>query len=98
MFLYFSESRFCRAKRVTVLILIILIALGAGGFYVYKNIIVPEMEEEKIPALTEEGGIPTAIYDDAVWDNSGTKVAVTKVILTAAGEPWQVATFSWEEQ
>ncbi len=45
----------------------------------------------------EEGGPPTAIYDDAVWDNSGTKVAVTKVILTVAGEPWQVATFSWEE-
>jgi len=45
----------------------------------------------------EEGGIPTAIYDDAVWDNSGTKVAVTKVILTVAGEPWQVATFPWEE-
>jgi len=45
----------------------------------------------------EEGGIPTAIYDDAVWDNSGTKVAVTKVILTEAGEPWQVATFSLEE-
>jgi len=44
----------------------------------------------------EEGGIPTAIYDDAVWDNSGTKVAVTKVILTPE-ESWQIATFSWEE-
>jgi len=43
----------------------------------------------------EEGGIPNAIYDDAVWDNSGTKVAVTKVILS--DESWQVATFSWEE-
>ena len=43
----------------------------------------------------EEGGIPTAIYDDAVWDNSGTKIAVTKVILS--DENWQVATFSWEE-
>ncbi len=45
----------------------------------------------------EKGGIPTAIYDDPVWNNSGTKVAVTKVILTVAGEPWQVATFFWEE-
>ncbi len=43
----------------------------------------------------EEGGIPTAIYDDPVWDNSGTKIAVTKVILS--DESWQVATFSWEE-
>ncbi len=43
----------------------------------------------------EEGGIPTAIYDDAVWDNSGTKIAVTKVILSDGS--WQVATFSWEE-
>ena len=43
----------------------------------------------------EEGAIPTAIYDDAVWDNSGTKVAVTKVILSDGS--WQVATFSWEE-
>jgi len=43
----------------------------------------------------EEGGIPTAIYDDAVWDNSGTKIAVTKVMLS--DESWQVATFPWEE-
>ena len=42
-----------------------------------------------------EGGIPIAIYDDPVWDNSGTKIAVTKVILS--DESWQVATFSWEE-
>lgn len=43
-----------------------------------------------------EEGIPTAIYDDAVWDNTGTKVAVTKVILS--DESWQIATFSWEER
>ena len=43
----------------------------------------------------EEGGIPTAIYDDAVWDNSGIKVAVTKIILS--DESWQIATFFWEE-
>ena len=44
----------------------------------------------------EQGGIPTAIYDDAVWDNSGTKIAVTKVILS--DESWQIATFPWEKQ
>ena len=43
----------------------------------------------------EAGGIPIAIYDDPVWDNSGTKIAVTKVILS--DESWQVATFSWKE-
>ncbi len=43
----------------------------------------------------EEEGIPTAIYDDPVWDNSGTKIAVTKVILS--DESWQIATFSWRE-
>ena len=43
----------------------------------------------------EEGGIPTVIYDDPVWDNSGVKVAVTKVILR--DESWQIATFFWEE-
>jgi dipeptidyl aminopeptidase/acylaminoacyl peptidase len=43
----------------------------------------------------EEGGPPDAIYDDAVWDNSGTKIAVTKVILS--DESWHVATFPWEE-
>jgi Tol biopolymer transport system component len=41
-------------------------------------------------------GLPITIYDDPVWDNSGTKVAVTKVI-GASGEIWQVATFLWEE-
>ena len=41
-------------------------------------------------------GSPITIYDDPVWNNSGTKVAVTKVI-GASGESWQVATFSWEE-
>jgi len=44
----------------------------------------------------EQGGIPTAIYDDPVWDNSGAKIAVTKVILS--DESWQIAIFSWEEQ
>jgi len=43
----------------------------------------------------EEEGIPDAIYDDAVWDNTGTKVAVTNVILR--DESWQIATFSWKE-
>ena len=43
----------------------------------------------------EESGIPTAIYDDAVWDNTGTQIAVTKVILS--DESWQIATFSWGE-
>ena len=43
----------------------------------------------------EEGGIPTAIYDDPVWDNSGTKVAVTKVIVS--DESWQIATFPLQE-
>ena len=42
----------------------------------------------------EEEGIPTAIYDDPVWDNSGTKVAMTKVILS--DESWQIAAFSWK--
>lgn len=41
-------------------------------------------------------GIPECFYGDPVWDNSGTKVAVTKVILTPE-ESWQIATFSWEE-
>ncbi len=41
-------------------------------------------------------GLPITIYDDPVWDNSGTKVAVTKVI-GLSGDSWQVATFSWEE-
>jgi len=44
----------------------------------------------------EEEGIPTAIYDDPVWDNSGTKIAVTKVILS--DESWQIAIFSWPEE
>jgi Tol biopolymer transport system component len=43
----------------------------------------------------EEGGIPTAIYDDPVWDNSGTRIALTKVILS--DESWQIAIFSWQE-
>jgi dipeptidyl aminopeptidase/acylaminoacyl peptidase len=42
----------------------------------------------------EEGGIPTAIYDDVVWDNSGTKVAATKVLVN--DESWHIATFSLE--
>ena len=41
-------------------------------------------------------GAPITIYDDPVWDNSGTKVAVTKV-TGASGDSWQVATLSWEE-
>ncbi len=41
-------------------------------------------------------GSPITIYDDPVWDNSGTKIAVTKVI-GSSGDIWQVATFSWEE-
>ncbi len=40
----------------------------------------------------EEEGIPTAMYDDPVWDNSGTKVAVTKVLVS--DESWHIATFS----
>ena len=43
----------------------------------------------------EEEGIPTAIYDDPVWDNSGTKVAVTKVLVS--DESWHIATFSLTE-
>jgi len=39
-------------------------------------------------------GSPITIYDDPVWDNGGTKVAVTKVI-GSSGDIWQVATFSW---
>lgn len=42
----------------------------------------------------EEGGIPTAMYDDPVWDNSGTKVAVTKVLVS--DESWHIATFTLE--
>ena len=41
-------------------------------------------------------GTPITIYDDPVWNNSGTKIAVTKVIGVSGGN-WQVATFSWEE-
>jgi len=38
------------------------------------------------------------VYDDPVWDNSGTKVALTKVTSPAMPEEsWQIATFSWEE-
>jgi len=44
----------------------------------------------------EEEGIPTAIYDDPVWDNGGTKVAMTKVIVS--DESWQIAAFSWSEE
>jgi Tol biopolymer transport system component len=37
------------------------------------------------------------VYDDPVWDNSGTKVALTKVTSPAMPEEsWQIATFSWE--
>ncbi len=43
----------------------------------------------------EEGGIPTAIYDDPVWDNTGTKIAVTKV--RTSDDTWQIATFYYEE-
>ncbi len=48
--------------------------------------------------LKPSEGISPVIYDDAVWDNSGTKVVVTKVIsgLTPE-ESWQIATFSWKE-
>jgi len=42
----------------------------------------------------EEAGIPTAMYDDAVWDNSGTKVATTKVLVS--DESWHVVTFTLE--
>jgi Tol biopolymer transport system component len=39
-------------------------------------------------------GMFTDTYDDAVWDNSGIKVAVTKIM--ADRTTWQVATFSWK--
>ena len=47
---------------------------------------------------SEEKGISaaTAIYDDVVWDNSGTKVATTKVLVS--DESWHIATFSWSEE
>ena len=48
------------------------------------------------PIVEPPDGLPITIYDDPVWDNSGTKVAVTKVI-GLSGDNWQVATFSWEE-
>ena len=47
--------------------------------------------------LEPPDGLPITIYDDPVWDNSGTKIAVTKVI-GASGDSWQVATFPWEEE
>ena len=46
--------------------------------------------------LEPPDGFPITIYDDPVWDNSGTKVSVTKVI-GPSGDSWQVATFSWGE-
>ena len=39
--------------------------------------------------------INAAVYDDAVWDNTGTKIAVTKA--TDGGADWEIATFPWEE-
>ena len=45
---YLSESRSWRAKRVTVLILIVLIGLGVGGFFVYKNIFALEVNCNKL--------------------------------------------------
>jgi len=38
-----------------LIILIVLVALGVGGFFVYQNIIAPEMEE-KTPAAEEKTG------------------------------------------
>jgi len=46
--------------------------------------------------LEPPDGLPITIYDDPVWDNNGTKVAVTKVI-GSSGDSWQVATFPWKE-
>ena len=46
--------------------------------------------------LEPPDGLPITIYDDPVWNNSGTKIAVTKVI-GSSGDSWQVATFYWEE-
>lgn len=62
MFLYLSESRFWRAKRAIVLILIILIALGAGGIFVYKNILRPGPEKEEWAPAGEENR--NCIYSD----------------------------------
>ena len=48
------------------------------------------------PIIEPPDGLPIIIYDDPVWDNKGTKIAVTKII-GLSGDDWQVATFFWEE-
>jgi len=50
------------------------------------------------PAETFGSDSDIVVYDDPVWDNSGTKVALTKVTSPAMPEEsWQIATFSWED-
>jgi len=39
-------------------------------------------------------GMPECIYMDTVWDNTGTKIALTKQMIDG---PTNIVTFSWEE-
>jgi Tol biopolymer transport system component len=57
-------------------------------------IINPDGTDPRVIAEPLEGMF-TDTYDDAVWDSSGIKVAVTKIMADRA--TWQIATFSWEE-
>ena len=57
-------------------------------------IINPDGTDPKVIAKPPEGMFVDT-YDDAVWDNSGTKVAVTKIMADRTS--WQVAIFSWKE-
>ena len=50
-----NTTSFCRTKRGLVIILIILVGLGVGGFFIYKNIFIPEekLKEESLQPISE---------------------------------------------
>lgn len=55
-------------------------------------VIEPDGSSPRVIARPQEGMF-TDVCDDAVWDNSGTKIAVTKIM--ADRTTWQVASFAW---
>ena len=57
-------------------------------------VINPDGTDPRVIAKPLEG-FSTDTYDDAVWDNAGTKVAITKIM--ADRSTWQVAVFPWQE-
>ncbi len=49
-------------KTKVLIILMVLIALGVGGFFVYKNVIAPEAEVEVLPK--EEAEVPLVVEEE----------------------------------